>query len=235
MSRRTLSVAAVLALAALGLPTAAYAVITTLTNPTDSTATPSCPGTAALPCTVVSRTTAIQVEVGDTKGSFKVRKAGRIVGWKVTLSSPTTAQIKYFDSTEGGTARAAIAVIRQVKGLDYRVEYEGPTVHLQPYFGQTVTFALDNSLPVKPGDVIALDVPTWVPALELNAGSKAAWRASRSRTQCTSVAAQTAQSAGSVAEYYCIYRTAIVDFGAIEITEPVATGSTGATGTTGKR
>jgi hypothetical protein len=85
-------------------------------------------------------------------------------------------------------------------------------------------FALPASLPVKKGDVIALAVPTWVPALDLQAGRKAAWRASRGKTQCSSVADQTAQvSPGTTAEYYCIYRTALVDFAAIEITDPAAT------------
>jgi len=224
MSRRSLSIAAASALAALALPAAAYAVVATLTNPADPAAVASCPGTTAIPCTVVSRTTAVQVEVGGVRDPFRVKASGRIVGWQITLSSPTASQIKYFDSTEGGTARAAIAVIRQVRALDYRLEYEGPTVHLQPYFGQTIVLALPNSLPVTKGDMIALSVPTWAPALDLQAGHRAAWRASRGKTQCSSVTEQTAQiSPGTVTQYYCIYRTALVDFGAIEITDPVAT------------
>ena len=112
-------------------------------------------------------------------------------------------------------------MIRQVKGLDYKLEYESPLIHLQPYFGQTADFPLASSLAVKPGDVIALTVPTWVPALELQAGRKAAWRASRNKTQCTSVGVETAQTVpGSVLQYYCIYRTALVDYSAIEISTP---------------
>jgi hypothetical protein len=221
MSRRALSVVLAFALVALAIPAAAYAVITTLSSPPDSTATESCPGTATTACTVVSRTTAMQVKVGDTATPFKVTAAGRIVGWEITLSSPTAAQIKYFDANEGGTSQAAITVIRQVKGLDYKLEYESPVIHLQPYFGQTADFPLARSLAVKPGDVIALTVPTWVPALELQAGRKAAWRASRNKTQCTSVGVETAQTVpGSVLQYYCIYRTALVDYSAIEISTP---------------
>ena len=85
-------------------------------------------------------------------------------------------------------------MIRQVKALDYRLEAQSPLVHLQPYFGQTVDFALEHSIAVRPGDVIALTVPTWVPALELEAGRKAAWRASRSQSRCTNVAVNTAQT-----------------------------------------
>jgi hypothetical protein len=221
MSRRTLSVALVFALVALAIPVAAYAAVVTLTNPPDPTANASCPGTATTPCTVISRTTAMQVKVGDTSTPFKITTAGRIVGWEITLSSPTISQIKYFDANEGGPSEAAVAVIRQVKALDYRLEAQTPVVHLQPYFGQTVDIPLINSIAVKPGDVIALTVPTWVPALELRAGRKAAWRASRSRSRCTNVGVDTTQTElHSVAQYFCLYRTALVNYGAIEISTP---------------
>jgi hypothetical protein len=221
MSRRTLSVALALALIALAIPAAAYALVTTLSNPTDTNATASCPGTTTTPCTVVSRTTAMQVKVGNTATPFKVKTAGRIVGWEITLSSPSLSQTKYFDATEDGTARASIAVIRNETGLGFRLIAESPMIHLEPYFGKTVTFALASSIPVVAGDEIALDVPTWAPALELRAGQRTAWRASRAATQCANVTTETAQSVpGSVAQYACIYRTALVDFGAVEISTP---------------
>ena len=219
--RRALSVAALLALVALAVPAAAYAVIATLTNPADPTAVASCPGTAAAPCTVVSRTTAEQVQVGYTTAPFKIKTAGRIVGWQITLSAPTAAQIRYFDAHEGGTSEAAIAVIRQVRGLDYRLQHTAPLVNLQPYFGRTATFALTNSIRVTPGDVVALTVPTWVPALELQAGPRTAWRASRGSGRCADVTDDTTQSRiGSIDTYACIYRTALLDFGAVEISTP---------------
>ena len=220
--RARIPIAAVVAAAcALAVPGVALGVVATLASPSDATAQPSCPGTAAAPCTVVSRTTAMQVKVGDTREPLRVSTAGRIVGWKITLSRPTIAQIKYFDATEGGTARAQIAVIHNVSGLGFKLEATSPVVHLEPYFGQTATFALTTSIPVGPGDIIALDVPTWVPALELHAGRRTAWRASRSTGSCSQVTAQTAQTTlGSVAQYDCIYPTALVSFGAVEISTP---------------
>jgi hypothetical protein len=221
MSRRTPIVALALALVALMIPAGAEAVLVTLTAPPDPGATASCPGTPTTPCTVVSRTTAMQVQVGDTPTPFKVTTAGRLVGWEITLSSPTASQIRYFDVNEHGGAEAAIAVIRQVRGLDYRLIYESRPVRLGPYFGRTATFALPSSIAVTPGDVVALSVPTWAPALELTAGRKSAWRASRGRSQCNAVTVETAQtSPGAVGEYYCIYRTALIDYGAIEISTP---------------
>jgi len=221
MIRRILSVAPLLALVALAIPSVAGAVLATLTAPSDPTATESCPGTATLACTVVSRTTAIQEQVLDTPTPFKVTTAGRVVGWQITLSAPTASQTKYFDAKEGGAPQAALAIIREVKGLDYKLEYQSPLVRLTPYFGHTATFALPTSVAVNPGDVLALTVPTWAPALELNAGRKSAWRASRGRSHCGDVTSQTAQSfAGGVAEYYCIYRTALIAYGGIEISTP---------------
>jgi len=221
MIRRTLSVAPLLALVTLAIPSVAVAVLATVTDPPDATATASCPGTATMPCTVVSRTTAIQEQVLDTPTPFKVTTAGRVVGWQITLSAPSSSQIKYFDAKEGGASQAALAIIRQVKGLDYKLEYQSPVVRLTPYFGRTATFALRTSVAVTPGDVLALTVPTWAPALELNAGRKSAWRASRNRGRCGDVTSQTAQSfASGVAEYYCIYRTALIAYGAIAISTP---------------
>jgi len=221
MSRRALSVAGVIVGIALAVPAAAYAVLTTLTNPAAPTAVASCPGTATTPCTVVSRTTAEQVEVGSISEPFKIRTPGRIVGWEISLSAPTAAQIHYFDTHEGGASEAAIAVIRQVRGLDYRLQSEGPLIDLRPYFGESATFPLTNSIRVTRGDVIALTVPTWVPALDLQAGGKTAWRASRSTAHCSDVTTETAQvRVGDIVEYSCIYRTALLDFGAIEISTP---------------
>ena len=212
---------AVAAVSGLAIPGVALAVVATLTSPADPTAVASCPGTAAVPCTVVSRTTALQVKVGEVRDPMRVRTDGRIVGWEITLSSPSLAQTKYFDKTEEGTARAAIAVIRNESGLGFRLVAESPMVRLEPYFGKTVTFALASSIPVVAGDQIALDVPTWAPALELRAGQRTAWRASRTATQCANVTTETAQSVpGSVAQYSCIYRTALVHFGAVEISTP---------------
>ena len=222
MRRRTVSAAAAVAVCALVIPGVADAVVATITTPFDAKASPSCPGTAALPCTVISRTTAYQVEVGNSYQPMRVTTNGRIVGWQITLSSPSTSETHYFDTNEGGPAEAAVAILHPVAGgLRYRLDAITATVHLEPYFGQTVTFPLTTTIPVAPGDVIALSVPTWAPALELRAGRRTAWRASRPKTQCTNVVATTVQSTpGSVTQYACIYQTALVHFGAIEISTP---------------
>jgi len=216
-----LAATAVVAACSLVAVAGADAVVATVTSPFDSTAVPSCPGTTAVPCTVVSRTTALQEVVGRQLLPMKLHRTGRVVGWQIALSSPTVTQIKYFDAHEGGPAEAALAVLRHVHRLDYRLVAVSPVVHVQPYFGQTATFALDTSIPVHAGDVIALSVPTWVPALELRAGRRTAWRASRPSSQCSDVTQDTAQlTVGSVGSYSCLYQTALVEFGAVEISTP---------------
>jgi hypothetical protein len=221
MRRRRQLAAAASAACVLAFPAIARAVVATLTNPADPTAVKSCPGTATVPCTVVSRTTAMQVAVGAAHRPMRVTTAGRIVGWQISLSAPTISQIKYFDRTEGGPAEAEVAVLQNERGLDYRLVAVGPTVHLTPYFGHSATFPLETSIPVSPGEIIALAVPTWAPALELRAGRRTAWRASRPATGCTSVATQTVQDrAGTLATYGCLYQTALLSFGAVEISTP---------------
>jgi hypothetical protein len=177
---------------------------------------PSCP---LNPCVVISRTTALQVKDGSTLQPFAIRRAGRITAWSVTLGLPSSGQIHYFDRTEGGTARAALAVLRDVRGLDFRLIAESPIVRVQPYFGKTVELRLSETIPVIKGDVLALAVPTWLPALALNYPPLTSWRASRSAARCKDVTAQSSQSViGSRAEYACLYQTALITYSATEVT-----------------
>ena len=52
-------------------------------------------------------------------------------------------------------------------------------VHLQPYLGYVVQFPLATPIPVVPGEVVALTVPTWAPVLTYNLSTKIAYRQSR--------------------------------------------------------
>jgi hypothetical protein len=222
-SRRGWAVAAAAVTCSLATAGAAWGVVTTVTNPPDATAVASCPGTATTPCTVVSRTTALQDVVGPARLPMRIRRRGRIVGWQITLGAPTSSQISYFDAHEGGPPEAAVAVLRHVRGLDYRLVAMTPMVQLAPYLGRTTTFPLVTSIAVIAGDELALSVPTWAPALELQAGYRTAWRASRAAGHCADVTAQTAQiTPGNISPYGCIYQTALVSFGGVEITTPYA-------------
>ncbi len=207
---------------ALALPPAAPAtlaevgVIPTTTPPT----APSCPST---PCLAVSRTTGFQVKVGPVRSPLMAPRAGSIVAWTITLGKPTTTQIKFFNAAEGGAPEAGIAILRPVPkpNLTYKLIAESPPVKLEPYFGKTAQFPLETTIMVKKGDIVALTVPTWAPALALGFGKDTSWRASRSRTQCSSTSAlSTHTQLGSSVQYYCLYQTARLTYSATLISTP---------------
>jgi hypothetical protein len=152
-----------------------------------------------------------------------VPREGTIVAWTITLGKPNSTQIKFFNSNEGGAASAAIAILRpQPKpNLTFKLIAQSPVVQLQTYFGKTAQFPLASTIQVKKGDIVALTVPTWAPALALGYPNTTSWRASRPRTQCSSTSAQTVQSQiGSTVQYYCLYRTARLTYSATLISTP---------------
>ena len=128
---------------------------------------PSCPTS---PCEVISRTTAFQTRVDGKRKLFVAPAAGRIVAWTITLGTPGRRQRRYFEENLGGPSQAGISVLRQGDRRYGRVTGESPVQNLTPYFGQTVQFPLAATIPINKGDVVALTVPTWAPALGLGLG-----------------------------------------------------------------
>ncbi len=190
-------------------------VIPATTPPT----TPSCP---ASPCLALTRTTGFQVKVGSTRSLVTAPRNGTVVAWTVTLGKPNTTQVKFFNANEGGTASAAIAILRpQPKpNLTYKLIAQSPVVQLEKYFGKTAQFPLESTIQVKKGDLIALAVPTWAPVLALGFTNETSWRASRPRSQCSSTSAQSVQSVGASVQYYCLYRQARLTYSATLISTP---------------
>jgi hypothetical protein len=181
-------------------------------------AAPACPDS---PCLAVSRTTGYQVKVADDRNVFAAPADGKIVAWSVALGKPTTDQISFFDKSLGGPASARLTVVRLGKKLMAQVITQSPVMQLEPYFGQTVQFPLGRSLNVKKGDVIALTVPTWAPALTQLLTDHSSWRASRPLDKCNDTSTQTAQMTlkGS-AQYRCLYKARLT-YSATLITRPV--------------
>jgi hypothetical protein len=206
---------------ALGVPTGSLAtiaevgVIPATTPPT----TPSCPGT---PCLALTRTTGFQVKVGSTRNLVNVPKEGTVVAWTVTLGKPNKTQVKFFNSNEGGTASAAIAILEKQRkpNLTYKLIAQSPYVQLEKYFGKTAQFPLASTIPVKKNDVIALAVPTWAPVLALGFTNETSWRASRARSSCSTTSAQSVQSVGTSVQYYCLYRQARLTYSATLVSTP---------------
>jgi hypothetical protein len=192
-------------------------VIPPTTNPET---VPSCPGS---PCLAVSRTTGFQVKVGTVRSPQTAPRAGTVVAWSIMLGKPNATQIKFFNANEGGASEAGIAILRPQKkpNLTYRLIAQSPLVKLEPYFGQTAQFPLETTLQVKKGDVIALTVPSWAPALALGFANTTSWRASRPKASCSSTSTQTTDTViGAPVQYYCLYQTARLTYSATLISTP---------------
>ena len=188
---------------------------------TPTKAVPACP---AAPCLAVSRTTGYQAKVGTNRGLMTVPANGRIVAWTIGLSQPSPAQVKFFTRELGGPAQAGLTVLKVGKYLNDTVKASGPLVSLAPYFGSFAQFPLAEAIPVRKGDLIALTVPTWAPALQVGLGGDTSWRASRPRNKCKDNKTQTAQlEVGDKQQYYCLYRTARLVYTATLVTYPKKT------------
>ena len=207
---------------ALVLPAAAPATLSEV-GVLPATTPPTVPSCPASPCLAVSRTTGFQVKVGPAHNPLSAPRSGTIVAWTIMLGKPNATQIKFFNTNEGGPAEAGIAILRpQPKpNLTYKLIAQSPLIKLQPYFGKTAQFPLETTIPVKKGDVIALTVPSWAPALALGFAGDTSWRASRPRKGCTTTSSQTADTTiGSAVQYYCLYQTARLTYSATLISTP---------------
>jgi hypothetical protein len=227
------ALAAIGTLAAL-IPAAAAAQILELGIPKTPLVAPVCPSTvSAANCTIIlTQVTALETIRDGVAYPTTVTKAGKIVAFTVGLSrldkNVVTAKkdVHFLDTTYGGTAQAAVTVLKPVgkKALRrWAVAAQSPVYHLQPYLGQVVQFPLDASIPVVPGEVIALSTPTWAPVLSFNLPTKKfAYRQSRT-ANCNSPAStnQAQTTVGQSARYLCNYPGTAVEYSATEITNPV--------------
>lgn len=181
---------------------------------------PSCP---AKPCSVLARTTGYQAKAAAERGMFTVPDDGRIVAWSITLGKPGTKQRAFFEKQFGGAASAGITIIRPGRRLYARTLASSPFMRLEPYFGGTVQFPLEQSLEVRKGWIVALTVPTWAPALAMGFGNDHSWRAASSRQPCRNQETQSPLTrAGAIARFRCLFRTARLAYTATLVTAPVA-------------
>lgn len=222
--------------AALIMPAAAHArIIEVGAVPGATMPAPSCPSS---PCLAVTRTAGYQAKVGSTTGPMVAAHDGRIVAWTIRLAKPGKKQISYFtDTGQGklglGASQAGIAVLKPGDRTFGRSVAVSPVIKLAPYFGTTTQFVLARSIAVKKGQIIALNVPTWAPALAVNLGRDTSWRAARVKGKCDDNVTPTSQTLGSLAQYACLYQTARLTYSVTMITlanpRPVAGSLTPAT------
>jgi hypothetical protein len=177
----------------------------------------SCPST----CLAIPRTTGYQAKVGPNRGLYTVPRDGRIVAWRIALGAPGASQVEFFEERLGGEAQAALVVLQPGRRLNHRVVQKAPLQELEPWFGQSVQFPLVRTLPVRKGQILALTVPTWAPALAVNLGGDTSWRASRGRGRCDDTTDQSALlGRRRSAQFYCLYRTARLTYSATLVSTP---------------
>jgi len=177
----------------------------------------SCPRT----CLAIPRTTGYQAKIGPNRGTYTIPRDGRIVAWTVSLGKPGPNQTKFFNERLGGESQAALAILQPGAKLNSTVVAKSPMQKLQPWFGMYVQFPLEQSIEVKKGQVLALSVPTWAPALQVNLGGDTSWRSSRPKGSCNDTAEQSALVGDNdSAQFYCLYRTARLTYSATLVSTP---------------
>jgi hypothetical protein len=197
---------------------------------------PACPpNVSSANCTIIlTRVTAIETLRDGLAYPTKVTQPGRIVAFTVGLSQLSTnkstqkSYIHFLDATYGGTSRVAITVLAPVGKRtlwQWQVVAATPVYHVEPYLGQVVEIPLQNSIEVKPGEVIALTTPTWAPVLTIDVASKKfAYRQSR-RANCNNPpgSSQAQLTPNQMTSYACDYPGTRLEYSATEITYPGGT------------
>lgn len=228
MKRLLTSIAVLAAFAGLLLATGAVARVTEL-GAAAQRLPASCPGVPQDPqsCQAIARVTGFQVQQGEVRNPFRVRRPGKIVAFSITLSKPSARETDFFTERFGGAPQARVSVLRPGTKRRHRLTGQSEVFDLAPYLGSTPTFALDRPLTVKKDYVVALTVPTWAPAFAVRQANDEAWRSSRDPEQCDAVEQQAAQEErGSLRTYGCLYRTARLLYTATFVPDPRVTNPT---------
>jgi hypothetical protein len=213
------------ALAAAALVTASAQARVVEIGTATGTPGPTCPSS---PCLAISRTTGygLSSATSHRRSPYRVPANGWLVAWTVALGAPTAQQVSFFNDAFG-SSKAGITVLRKghKKLQRFNVGFS-PLVKLQPYFGQTVQFPLHQAIRVRKGQLVALTVPTWAPALSQLLSDGTSWLASRPRGGCDNTDTQTAHLQLGPTRYRCKY-AARLTYSATEITSPIPTATTG--------
>jgi hypothetical protein len=181
----------------------------------------SCPDN----CQAVGRVSGFQVQSGEAQTPYRIRSDGHIVAFTIKLGDPNAEQIQFFNGLFGGASQARLSILRpkpqRGRRNQYRLLRHSDVFDLQQYFGSTPSFVLRQPLFVRRNDVLALTVPTWVPAFAVGLGQDQTWRSSRERESCDDVSQRAAhQRISSLEIYGCFYRTARLLYSATFIQRP---------------
>jgi hypothetical protein len=181
--------------------------------------------------TVEGRVTGIQKVGGGRERLMKAPSDGKLVAWSVKLSKPSKPVDDFFRAIFFAGSRSdpygRIAVVRHVEGRKYKLIRQSPAVDLNRFRNERPVITLRRPLRMREGDLLALTIPTWLPAFAKISrreadrfGGKQAnqWIASRPSDHCSPDGAtfrdkkRYAQGSrphkkeGSIRRYGCRYR-----------------------------
>jgi hypothetical protein len=193
-------------LAWLVLAPAATARVVELGAEVDPVAKPSCPEN----CQGLGFVTGYMGNAGKGSNPMMVPRRGKIVAFTIALGKPNAEQLDFFEDLYGSPPSVRLSILRKGKKrrtrLTHRLLRQSPVFRVDRYLGSTPTFALDAPIKVSKGHIVALTVPTWVPAFAVGLPRSNWWRASRRKGRCDNVSQRAAQqSIGSVVTFGCTY------------------------------
>lgn len=168
-------------------------------------------------CQVLGRVTGFQYMADGQKNPYKVRKAGKIVAWSVSLGEPNKDEQEFFETElqKSGPPSARLSILKPKGDPDenvYKLTKQTPVVQLSSWYGQPPVFTLNDPLNVKKGVIVAITTPTWAPNLGLRGASVSdRWRASRQAGECDGEVdllekSRPHQKVGGKREYGCSYK-----------------------------
>jgi hypothetical protein len=191
------------------------------------------PGGTAFPaadcptdCQAIAELTGYNVRLGSTHNPMRVKRPGFVVAFTVRLAKPDANEVSFFKTTYGPKPQARLAIIRSLHHqAQFKLIKQTQAFDLEPYFGSTPTIALRQAFRVHKDDIIALTVPTWLPAFAHNLDDNQIWRSSHSGSECTATNPPSAahQQVDSVKTYDCVYHGARLLYSATFIGDPKPT------------
>jgi hypothetical protein len=195
-------------------------------SPEAPLAEPSCP----TDCQAIGRVSGYPVQIGALKNPYLINEPGTVVAFSIRLGKPDAEQTTFFSNLFGGQPQARLSILKPARTKRrHRLQAQSEVFDVQSYFGSTPTFALAKPIKVDKRTVVALTIPTWVPAFAVNQPNDVAWRFSRENCDdAQEPAAQ--QTLKSLRTYACFKRTARPVYSVTFIPDPKPTNEAPAEG-----
>jgi hypothetical protein len=195
------------AVTAIGISMPADAARSKVLGKTKNSPPPECPGAG---CAAIANTTGFQVEAQGKKNIFRAKEDGRIVAFSVDVSKPNKDERRFFKSNFGPDPKVRIAVLKRLGTSKFRLMRQSPKLQMNNLLGREQFFTLNEPLKINKGNILAITVPTWLPALASGLPpNQTKWKASRERGNCQGLRnakqGRPQQKVGSDRRYGCAY------------------------------